>query len=179
MEFVVFIPFSMYFFVLKNPFMHPVTAPATDAAPAINTTPPSGTVIEDERHHLPPSTPVVEVQPQPVPASAPEDNQAAPSPSFLDTPQQSSLDNTPPTTPTAPTTSDVVTTISRSKDPTTIPTPPVVFAFDGSSNFITPSAIGYWETIPGGQAWVDMVKVYLRLEQLPIQPGVRNLFPVS
>jgi len=47
---------------------------------------------------------------------------------------------------------------------------------DGLPNFITPSAIDYLETIPGGQGWVNMVKAYLRLEQLPVPQSVCLFF---
>ena len=154
-------------------------APNVSAIPDItdSATPPPQTAAEDDHHCLSPPTPATAVQPQPAIASALEnDGHAAPPPSPLDTPLESPLDNTPPTTPAAPTTSDDVTTAGHFADPLAIPTPPVVFTFDGSSNFITSSAIAYLETIPGGQAWVDMVKVYLLLERLPILPGVRDLF---
>ena len=57
-----------------------------------------------------------------------------------------------------------------------IATPPVVFTFNGPSNFVTSSTITYWETIQGGEAWVAMVRAYLRLKQLPVPPGVRDPF---
>lgn len=48
-----------------------------------------------------------------------------------------------------------------------------VFTLNSPSSFITSSTINYWETVPGGQRWIDTVKAYLRLEELPMPPGVR------
>ena len=42
-----------------------------------------------------------------------------------------------------------------------------IFSFDMPFGFITPLALEYLETIPGGQGWIDMVKAYLQLESLP------------
>ena len=47
------------------------------------------------------------------------------------------------------------------------------FVYNGPSSFITACTIGYLETIPGGQCWVEMVKDYLKLEQLPVAKRVR------
>ena len=139
-------------------------------------TPPSGPIAEDERRRLSSPSLVIEIQPEPTPTSAPEsDDQAVPSPSPLDAPQRSPLDTTPPAIPAASATGDVAVT-SHSEGLTIVPAPPVVFAFNKASNYITPSAITYLETVRGGQAWVDMVRAYLQLEQLPVPPGVRDLF---
>ena len=50
-----------------------------------------------------------------------------------------------------------------------------VFMFDTPSSFITSSTIRYWEIVPGGQCWIDMVKAYLRLEESPAPSGVRTI----
>ena len=150
---------------------------ADNTAPPVDSPPPSGAVPEDEHHHPSSPTPVVEVESQPTPVSVTADNDhAAPSPGPLVISQQSPLDSTPPTTPSTPTGRDAITTTDHPEDHTTIPTPPKVFVFDGSSNFITSSVIDYLETIPGGEGWVNMIKAYLRLEELPAQQGVRGLF---
>ena len=47
-----------------------------------------------------------------------------------------------------------------------------VFALDEPSAFITPEAIKYLETVPGGKHWIDMVKVFLLFEQQPAQKDV-------
>ena len=39
----------------------------------------------------------------------------------------------------------------------------------GASSFITPDTIKYWEKVPGGACWVDMVKAYLKFEQMPVK----------
>jgi len=171
------------------------------AAPPVNTTLASGATDEVEHHSLSSPTPVIDVQPQPTPvvdiqprptpvvdvqpqpttpAVAPENNdRVSRSPSPLGTPCQSPSNNTLSITPAASTTGDAVTTTGHSEDPTVIPTPSAVFTFNGSSNFITSSTITYWETIQGGQAWIDMIRAYLRLEELPAPPGVRDLFLFS
>lgn len=136
-------------------------------------------VTNNEHHHPSPPTPAVETESQPSPVFASEnENQAVLSSGLLTIPQQSPSDSTPPTTPSAPATGDVATSTGHPDDPTTISASPKVkvFTFDGSSNFITPSVIDYLETIPGGQGWINMVKAYLRLEQLPLKQGVRFLF---
>lgn len=174
------------------------TAPSVDADPPVNTNPPVNTVspvgvaplldiptpvevvppsvtVSEEGYHLLSSSPAaIELQPDPAPT---HDNkgQGTPSPSPLVTPQQLPLDDTPTTTPSTPTADDAVTTPGHSEDPVTIPAPLKVFTFEGTSNFITSSAIDYWEKIPGGQGWIAMVNAYLRLESLPIPPGVRVL----
>ena len=56
---------------------------------------------------------------------------------------------------------------------------PGAFVFNGTASFITPSTISYFQTIPGGQCWTEMVKSYLELKQLPMRKGVRPLFLVS
>jgi len=52
--------------------------------------------------------------------------------------------------------------------------PPLVgtFTFNGQSPFITPAAVEYLHTIPGGQSWEKMITSYLRLEGLPINKRV-------
>lgn len=178
--------------VAEEPIIPRVSAApnrADGTPPPVDTVTPSDKLPNEDHLHFSSPTPVIEVQPQPVPASAPESNdQAALFPHPLDTPQQSPSNITSPTTPAASTPGDITTTTGISEnqptnhtnDQTTIqmaiPTLPVVFTFDGSSKFITSSALAYWETIPGGQAWVDMVNLYLQLEHLPTLPGVRDLF---
>ena len=164
-----------------DPF--PDTAPSNDTTPPIDTIaptnviPPPVAVTEEERHHQILLTPVVEVRPQSTPAPTPNnDGQGMPSSSPLVTPQRSPSDDIPLTTPSSPTTNDAVPTPDHSEDPATIPTPLRVFVFDGTSAFITPATINYWETIPGGQGWVAMVNAYLRLESLPLKKGVSALY---
>ena len=44
------------------------------------------------------------------------------------------------------------------------------------STFVTSSTLNYLATISGGKGWVDMVKAYLQLEQLPVPKDVCNFF---
>ena len=58
-----------------------------------------------------------------------------------------------------------------------VPPPPGIFTFNDASPFITPAAIGYLQTIPAGERWVNMVTSYLRLEGFSLIKGVRtNIF---
>jgi len=127
-------------------------------------------ITDNEHHHPSPPTPAVGAELQPSPASASENEAEIVLSSGLTIPQQSPSDSTPPITPSVPTTGDVVTSTGHPDDPTTLPTSPKVkvFTFDGTSNFVTPSAMDYLETIPGGQGWINMVKAYLRLERFPL-----------
>ena len=56
---------------------------------------------------------------------------------------------------------------------------PGAFVFNGTASFITLSTISYFQMIPGGQCWMEMVKSYLELKQLPMQKGVHPLFLIS
>ena len=138
---------------------------------------PAEAIPQHERQSPSSPTPVVdaELEPQPAPVSAPENEDQAPPPSSPISSQQPPLDDTPPPAPNTQATSDAVTANVHSKPSTTIPATPRLFTFDGPSGFLTSSIIDYWETIQGGQGWVDMIKTYLQLEQQPIPPGVRIL----
>jgi len=82
----------------------------------------------------------------------------------------------PPPPPTTSTHEDSPTGTNQPERFTALSVTTGAFKFDEPSSFITPSTIGYWETIPGGQGWIDMVKAYLQLEQTPTPQGVRLCF---
>ena len=48
------------------------------------------------------------------------------------------------------------------------------FVYNRPSSFITSCTIDYLEMIPGGQCWVEMVKDYLKLKQLPVAKRVQH-----
>ena len=128
---------------------------------------------EHEHQSLSSPTSVAEAESQLILASTPEnEDQAAISPGPPSPSQKPSSNDAPPTPPI---TDDTVATIIHSQHSEIIPVPPRLFAFGGTSSFLTSSVINYWETIKGGQTWIDMVKTYLRLEELPLPRGVRNL----
>lgn len=60
-------------------------------------------------------------------------------------------------------------------------TPPPVgkFTFNGVQSFITLAAVGYLNTVPANECWVDMVNSYLRLEEFPITKGVSVYLPLA
>jgi len=57
-----------------------------------------------------------------------------------------------------------------------VPPPVGTLTFGGTSPFLTTGVIGYLQTIPAGQRWVDMVNSYLRLEEFPVAKGVSVAF---
>jgi hypothetical protein len=52
------------------------------------------------------------------------------------------------------------------------PQPAGTFVYNGSSQFITPAAIQYLQTVCAGQRWADMVLSFLCLEELSLIAGV-------
>ena len=39
-------------------------------------------------------------------------------------------------------------------------------------DFVSEDICAYWESVPGGEKWVEMVKGYLALEAIPSTKGV-------
>lgn len=160
-----------------------VTAVPQIPGPAGDTPPPlaaegthdhsSSTPLNDS-HQSPPSSPENDHPSLSLPAPNPEEqDRASPSPGSPVASQQ--MDNASPTPSLLPT-SNTITTPSNANQTAANPVPPKVFAsFDGLPKFITSSAVEYLEKVPGGEGWTNMIKSYLRLEQLPTPQGVSTL----
>ena len=113
----------------------------------------SGPATEDEDQQAPTTTGVEDRLPTPTPG------------------HQLSPGGAPSSLPTTRTHD----TILQDDGPTTsqlIPGPGA-FTFNGAAKFVTSSTINYFETIPGGECWTQMVRTYLELEHLSIPKGVR------
>jgi hypothetical protein len=157
--------------------------PRTEDGPRI---PPPAATTEDMPQ--PSSSPVAEDTPRAPSPHVTEDMPQAPSPHIAeDTPRASSgpapviasqqpENEIPPPTPAELTHNDPAPTTSNAEESTTGSLPLGVFMFDTPSTFVTSSTLKYWETVPGGQRWIDMVKAYLWLEGLPAPLGVRIYF---
>ena len=52
------------------------------------------------------------------------------------------------------------------------PPPAGVFTFTGTSAFVTPATLQYFQTISAGPCWVEMVISYLRLEEFTVSKVV-------
>ena len=62
---------------------------------------------------------------------------------------------------------------------TPVPTHPGAFQLEGSLTFLTRDTVEYWEKIPAGERWVNMVKAYLRFEHLSVSKKVRTRLLIS
>ena len=88
-------------------------------------------------------------------------------------------DPLPPPTTTALPPNDPTSVAGSSGHLAAVPANPKVFTFDGASTFISADTIKYWDAVPGGKQWIDMVKVYLQFEQLHTPKAVRPILPSS
>jgi hypothetical protein len=89
----------------------------------------------------------------------------------------------PPATTTEPTTdpeqraSEPSSLVDASSHVERLPSAKGALAFNGSSPFITPATIEFWQNVRAGQHWTDMVISFLRFEELPMADGVSPLTP--
>lgn len=114
---------------------------------------------------LPPLAVATEGESQPQPSAVPQVEVVRPSlPVSPVVASQQTQDIAPPPTPAGPTHNGAVTDGDNA--------PREVFTFGARSTFVTSCTIKYLESIRSTGRWVDMIKAYLRLEQLPVPPGV-------
>ena len=155
---------------------HPNNTPCCSPLPVVTETQPPqllDDITNDEPQSAPDSTP--EGEPQSTPDS-PTEGEPQNSPTSVLSPEQLHVNNASPPTPAALSPRNSSPAPGHDERPTTVPMRSGAFTFDGPSTFITADTIKYLGKIAGGQHWIDMVKAYLRLEQLPAPPHVRVLF---
>lgn len=101
-----------------------------------------------------------------------------PSPSQTPPSFHDDVDNDPPPallSPIHPQTESPVPSRSGTPTPGTILAPPLLVCaksgtFDSASvhgDFISKDTCAYWESVPGGAKWIELVKNYLKLEAIP------------
>jgi hypothetical protein len=147
--------------------------PRCSPLPAVTETQPPqlpDDITNDEPQSAPDSTPEGEPQSAPDP---PTESEPQNSPASVLSPEQLHVNDASPPTPAALSPKNTSPAAGHDERPTTVPVHSGAFTFDGSSTFITTDTIKYLGKIAGGQHWIDMVKAYLRLEQVPAPPRVR------